>query len=137
MCDEFRGPIHHYEKLGISHLWLRTVDHFEPSFQHLKSAVQFIDQNHAMGTRVYVHCRAGHGRSAAVALAWLLYNNPHADAKTLNRHLVSLRNVRSYLWRQPNIQKFQTWLHHYNQDQQSTYSDRDYDDNNDDAIEMN
>jgi atypical dual specificity phosphatase len=36
MCDEYRGPIEKYRKLGIEELWLPTVDHFEPSFEDLQ-----------------------------------------------------------------------------------------------------
>lgn len=36
MCDEYRGPTAQYERLGMKELWLRTVDHFEPSVSDLK-----------------------------------------------------------------------------------------------------
>ena len=45
------------------------------------------------GKRVYVHCRAGHGRSAAAVFAWLLYKDPTVDRKALNLELCKLRNV--------------------------------------------
>ncbi len=68
--------------------------------------------------RVYVHCRAGHGRSAAIVYAWLLSQEEHFDLQTgtvedmkrLNEKLRSLRNVRKTLWKQPNINKFRRWL---------------------------
>ena len=30
----------------------------------------------AKGEKAFVHCKAGHGRSAAVALCWLMTQNP-------------------------------------------------------------
>ena len=36
MCEEYRGPTKNYDELGMEELWLRTVDHFEPSLEHLK-----------------------------------------------------------------------------------------------------
>jgi len=36
MCQEYAGPTRKYKKLGITELWLPTVDHFEPSVQDLK-----------------------------------------------------------------------------------------------------
>lgn len=59
MCDEYRGPVALYDRLGMKHIRLRTVDHFEPTFEQLQEAVAFIQHYKAEGTRVYVHCRAG------------------------------------------------------------------------------
>lgn len=74
MCHEYRGPIEKYRRLGIKELWLPTVDHTEPTCDDLERAVTFIDETHKKTNgRVYVHCRAGHGRSAAVALAWMMH----------------------------------------------------------------
>jgi len=110
MCDEYRGPTKQYDRLGISELHLKTVDHFEPSVSDLKKAVQFIEKTKAEGGRVYVHCRAGHGRSAAAVFAWLIYQDPdQKDLEALNEWLSLKRNVRKTLWRQPNIKKFQSW----------------------------
>jgi len=108
LCEEYRGPIKQYQNLGVTQLYLPTPDHFEPSLQDLETAVQFIqgyEQQQGAG-RVYVHCRAGHGRSAAVVLAWLLSKDPNADARELNEQLCQLRNVRKTLWKQPNIKRF-------------------------------
>ena len=110
LCEEYRGPIHKYKKLGMSQLWLKTTDHFEPSFEDLKKAVEFLQENELDGKRVYIHCRAGHGRSSAVVMAWLIHKNPFVDLKVLNDELLKLRRVRTYLWTQPNIIKFQDWV---------------------------
>lgn len=59
----------------------------------------------AHGNSVYVHCRAGHGRSAAVVFAWLMYKDPNKDLEKLNLELRRRRNVRRNLWKQPNLQK--------------------------------
>jgi atypical dual specificity phosphatase len=54
--------------------------------------------------RVYIHCRAGHGRSAAVVMAYLISKDPkQANLRAINQYMGSLRNVRSTLWQQPNI----------------------------------
>ena len=110
MCDEYRGPTKQYDRLGMKELWLRTVDHFEPSVSDLKKAVEFIEKTKEEGGRVYVHCRAGHGRSAAAVFAWLIYQDPdQEDLQALNEWLSLKRNVRKTLWKQLNIKKFQSW----------------------------
>jgi len=110
MCEEYQGPVKSYRRLGIEHLRLPTVDHFEPSVEDLKKAVAFIQKHESKGGRVYVHCRAGHGRSAAAVYAWLLYKEPLADPIELNEKMCALRNVRKSLHSQPNVNKFRTWL---------------------------
>lgn len=45
------------------------------------------------GERVLVHCKAGHGRSAAVALCWLLTQNPGIPTHVLNQQLLHRRKV--------------------------------------------
>mmetsp|Transcript_5539 Transcript_5539/g.11478 ORF Transcript_5539/g.11478 Transcript_5539/m.11478 type:complete len:432 (+) Transcript_5539:93-1388(+) len=110
MCDEYHGPVSSYRKLGIEHLRLPTVDHFEPSVDDLKRAVSFIQKHESQGSKVYVHCRAGHGRSAAAVFAWLLYKEPLADPMDLNEKLCAMRDVRKNLWKQPNINTFRVWL---------------------------
>lgn len=110
MCKEYGGPTESYYKLGIHQLRLPTVDHFEPSVANLKRAVMYIRKYQENGDRVYVHCRAGHGRSAAVVLAWLMDNDPTADVHELNDYLCSLRKVRPTLWQQRNIRQFHRYL---------------------------
>ncbi|KAL7481419.1 hypothetical protein ACHAW6_007101 [Cyclotella cf. meneghiniana] len=110
MCDEYRGPVSSYQRLGIEQLRLPTVDHFEPSLDDLKRAVAFIRKHESQGGRVYVHCRAGHGRSAAAVYAWLLYKEPLADPIELNEKLCAMRDVRKGLWKQPNVNAFRIWL---------------------------
>ncbi|GKY95525.1 hypothetical protein MPSEU_000514200 [Mayamaea pseudoterrestris] len=106
MCEEYNGPIQRYDALGCDYLHLPTVDHFIPTVEHLELAVDFIQKHRDQGEKVYVHCRAGHGRSAAAVFAWMLYKDPMVDRKELNRRFCKLRNVKSTLWKQPNIIEF-------------------------------
>ena len=105
-CEEYQGPLKSYRRLGISELYLPTVDHFEPSVKDLAATVRFIQRHKKQGSRVYVHCRAGHGRSAAGVLAWMLSQDPDADPKALNEYFCTLRNVRKTLWKQANVRRF-------------------------------
>ena len=49
MCDEFMGPAETYRKRGISLLWLRTVDHLEPTVPAMRTAVAFIEHHRKRG----------------------------------------------------------------------------------------
>lgn len=81
MCYEYSGPVTEYEKLGIKQLYLPTCDHFEPSVANMKSAVDFIQYHKKKGEKVYVHCKAGHGRAASIALCWLIAENKDQSPK--------------------------------------------------------
>jgi atypical dual specificity phosphatase len=71
-CYEYPGPYEAYEKLGIKQLHFPVVDHTEVPFENLKEAVQFIQTFQDRNEKVLVHCKAGHGRGASVALAWMM-----------------------------------------------------------------
>jgi len=110
LCQEYEGPVRTYKRLGMRYLRLPTVDHFETSVEDLELAVRFIKKHKAEGKRVYVHCRAGHGRSAAAVFAWMLSKDPRADRRELNEYLCTLRDIRRTLWKQNNICKFHARL---------------------------
>lgn len=106
MCDEYGGPQERYDSLGIKQLRLMTVDHFEPSVSHMQEAVKFIAAMQKKNERVYVHCKAGHGRAAAIALCWQLHKNPELSAQDANTLLHKKRKVRKTLYKQPNVVAF-------------------------------
>lgn len=79
MCAEYSGPEAAYQQLGIQQLRLPTDDHYEPALTDMEAAISFIAKCKARNEKVYVHCKAGHGRAASIALCWLMYSNPSAD----------------------------------------------------------
>jgi atypical dual specificity phosphatase len=81
MCYEYPGPISSYDNLGIKQLYLPTVDHYEPSLEYMVKAVRFIQEHQERGEKVYVHCKAAHGRAASIALCWMLKQHPGKTAK--------------------------------------------------------
>nr|CCA14620.1 conserved hypothetical protein [Albugo laibachii Nc14] len=56
------------------HQIVQSVLLLEGSFIHLHSCVSFIDTQITQGKTVYIHCKAGRGRSALIAIAFLLQN---------------------------------------------------------------
>ena len=114
MCEEYQGPLKTYKKLGMRELKLSTTDHFEPSLEDMISAVEFIREHkdNNLG-KVYVHCRAGHGRSAAIVFGWLMAKADDIDSidlEGLNEQLSKMRNVRKSLYKQPIVNEFRSWL---------------------------
>lgn len=63
-----------WQALNVAFMQIETADFRPLSVLHLKQAVAFIDSQIAQGKKVYVHCKAGRGRSAAVVVAYLAKN---------------------------------------------------------------
>lgn len=127
LTTEYAGPTKKYRQLELEQLHLPTVDHHEPSLAYLVRAVKFIEERRLRGHRVYVHCKAGHGRAGAVALAWLCYSRGQTSAEdlaALNGELLSKRHVRPRLHLQPNVRAFAAWV-----EQQRQASDRGHGEN--------
>lgn len=110
MCGEYPGPVSAYARVGIQQLHLPVIDHFEPELSKMKEAVQFIAGFKSRGEKVYVHCKAGHGRGASIALCWMIYSHPDQSAKGLNAILVSKRHVRKTMWQQENVMAFKKYI---------------------------
>jgi protein-tyrosine phosphatase/membrane-associated phospholipid phosphatase len=66
--------------LGVSYRNLPILDLTAPTPDQLREAVQFITEESARGT-VYVHCKIGYSRSAAVVGAYLLAGGKAATAQ--------------------------------------------------------
>lgn len=110
MCTEYSGPESYYADLGITQLRLPTVDHYEPTVDYMKDAVEFIESFAKKGEKCMVHCKAGHGRGASIALCWVMYSNPDLSAEECNKLIYSKRKVRPTLYKQPNIKQFKQWI---------------------------
>ena len=93
LCDEFKGPARTYRKKKMTLLWLKTVDHMEPTVEAMHTACSFIEHHRKNGTGVYIHCKSGRGRSAAVAMAWLLHHK-RMTLREAQDHLLSMRKAR-------------------------------------------
>ncbi|HEX4590111.1 MAG TPA: dual specificity protein phosphatase family protein, partial [Gemmataceae bacterium] len=74
-------------------VWYRNLpilDLTAPTREHLAEAVAFITEGTRRGV-VYVHCKAGYSRSAAVVASYLLASGRAATAETAFAHLRAVR----------------------------------------------
>jgi len=66
-----QGP--DWEKAGVEFYWLPLPYFFySATIVDIQKAVQFINQFEGSGKSVYVHCKAGRGRSATVVACYLM-----------------------------------------------------------------
>ena len=66
------------------------VDFAHPNKSAIEPAVDFLDKYLHQGKTVYVHCRAGKGRSATVVMCWLV-SRLHMDPISAQEFLTSKR----------------------------------------------
>ena len=71
LCEEFAGHGAAMQRLGIQQLRLPTLDYHSPTIGDLRKGLAFIDRVVARGGRVYLHCKAGRGRAATLAIAYV------------------------------------------------------------------
>lgn len=73
LCMEWPGHgARFYESLGLAQLALPTIDFDVPALAALLRGAAFIARHARAGRSVYVHCKAGRGRSTCVVLAFLV-----------------------------------------------------------------
>ncbi|CAM0137284.1 unnamed protein product [Umbelopsis sp. WA50703] len=89
MCAEFPGYRSLYEELGIRQICLETADYSVPTLEDIQhGAAILVDAAEKNQGTIYLHCKAGRGRSAAIALCYLLRRyqlNPHDAQRVLNK----------------------------------------------------
>ena len=73
----------------MTQYWLETVDFQPPSLGNIRQSLEVIDQVKTTGNSVYLHCKAGKGRSAVVAACYLIkvgiYNLGATDFRANNK----------------------------------------------------
>lgn len=107
MCEEYSGPVETYKQRGIIQLRLPTTDHSEPTIDSIHKAIEFIEKHKKLGHKVFVHCRAGRGRSGAITFCWLVKTNPNMTLIEVQNALLEKRpSVRKTLYQQPNCMKY-------------------------------
>ena len=89
-CNEYGGPVKQYQQYGIEQLRVPTIDFTPPSLESVIKGVEFITRHVEQGDNVYVHCKAGRGRSATVALCWLMAYRA-MDPWQAQQHLLNKR----------------------------------------------
>lgn len=57
------------------YLWMPVADHTAPNPDQLILGALALEQFVAMGRKVYVHCKNGHGRAPTLVAAYLIFND--------------------------------------------------------------
>ena len=71
-CSEWGGDPKYYESVGLRFEHVPTEDFDPPPWRELLRAAEVVREVLRGGGTVYIHCKAGRGRSVFVALAYLV-----------------------------------------------------------------
>jgi len=105
-CEEYRGPVIEYKRMGIEQFSIPTTDFTHPRLADVQAAVEFVESHVQHGDVVYIHCKAGRARSATVALCWLVkYRGMTVEEAQL--HLLKARpHINPHLHQRPVVRMF-------------------------------
>lgn len=105
-CEEYAGPVEQYKQFGMTQLRVPTVDFTPPTIESVEQAVDYMTDHVRQGRTVYVHCKAGRGRSATVVLCWLMQEKGFS-AKEAQEFLQSKRpQVVKHVFQRRVVQEF-------------------------------
>ncbi|MCB9644715.1 MAG: dual specificity protein phosphatase family protein [Myxococcales bacterium] len=105
-CAEYSGPQKSYARYNIDQFYLPVIDFTPPKLEEINAALSFIEQHRQRGERVYLHCKAGRGRSATIALCYLITRYQLTPEQAQQRlQAIRPRIVRD-LWQREVVQEF-------------------------------
>ncbi|MCH7870367.1 MAG: dual specificity protein phosphatase family protein [Planctomycetes bacterium] len=72
MCREFDGHKDEMAACQVTQLYLPTLDFHSPTEEDMLRGVEFMQQQAKAGKSIYVHCKAGRGRSVTLGVCYLV-----------------------------------------------------------------
>lgn len=123
-CIEYPGPQEEYQRCGIEHLRVPTVDFTPPTLEHIDASLALMRRVAEQGDSTYVHCKAGRGRSATVVMCWLIERHGMTPSQA-QKQLESIRpHVNHALDQRQVVQQFyQRWQRQTQSSPQETPAD--------------
>lgn len=112
-CEEWDGRA--YAAHGIEQLRLNCVDFCDVPEEKLAAAVAFVHRHIEEGHSVYIHCKAGVGRSTSVAVAYLASRVDEFQGRAggllpgeaANRHIKARRRpAAAHMFARPSVKAF-------------------------------
>ena len=106
MCEEHECSVARCTPYGMDAIQLPTRDRCPPSLQDIVRAMDFIAEYRKRGDGVYIHCRAGRGRGATVALCWLIKSQQVTPSQAFTMLAKRRRQVDAALDQREAVQQF-------------------------------
>ncbi|KAL0097950.1 protein-tyrosine phosphatase-like protein [Phycomyces blakesleeanus] len=107
MCAEFPGYLSLYDELSIQQIRLPTTDFSIPTVNAITKGVNsIIDTMENKDGVVYLHCKAGRGRSAVIALCYLLRVYRLTPVEAQEVLLVCRPQVDKFIYLEEQVREF-------------------------------
>lgn len=88
---------------NVNQLIIEGEDHIPPTLEQLKDGVDFINTEIAKGKKVYVHCKAGRGRSAITLACYYMLKNKRTPRQAIE-FIESKRPIVT-LYKKPKLER--------------------------------
>ena len=106
ICAESHGPLSEYKKFGMHYFHLPTVDFTCPSETSIDLGASIIERYFREGKKVYIHCKAGRGRSATIAYCWLVKYRDMDNEEAMNLLISKRPHVNRLIYRRIPVKKY-------------------------------
>lgn len=103
LCDEFKGYRRELRRYGMAQLWLPAVDHYPVPLEYILRGLDYLRDQIAAGRRIYVHCKAGQGRSTTLALCYLMLRYGLTSREAYRRILRVRPHITKRLYERPAV----------------------------------
>ncbi len=107
LCLEYAGDESRLSALGITQFHLPTLDFHRPTADDIARAVEFINQHIAADQKIYVHCKAGRGRSVSVGMGYLMSAHKIAAAEAHQRIKSVRRQIDRDIPHNPDVMEYE------------------------------
>jgi len=105
-CDEYEGPVDLYVKYGITQLYIPCADYTSPSMEQIEKALTFIQDQISNG-KIYIHCKAGRGRSATIVMCYLISTKKITAIQAQKQLLLARSHASKQLYRRKVVMEFE------------------------------
>lgn len=75
-------------KNNINYLHIQVEDSYGVRIDDIKKSIMFISDNVKENKKIYIHCKAGRGRSASIVLCYMLWNI-YADTGSISEEQIT------------------------------------------------
>jgi len=111
LTKHFDGTSIDYQQLQVDHVRVEVLDFTRPSSEQTREILEVIQRTAARGKTTYVHCKAGRGRGAYIALWWMMRRNPTKTPQEVQAMLLEKRGqVVKNLYQDEAVLKFHSSL---------------------------
>lgn len=106
LCAESSGPTALYKKYKIDYCNIPTIDFTCPGVEAIAKGVLNIERYRDKDEKVYIHCKAGRGRSATIVFCWLVCVKNYSTEQAMKLLIDKRHQVNKKLHNRQHVKKY-------------------------------